>query len=173
MSDLATSDQNLKRFNAPIMIVATDQVPESSVTVQTRFGLIEFDRSSILTFPKGIPGFKDYQEFGLSKLPGASEVSNLVLLQSIEPTDLSLIVCSYEPAAGLIDAEDLAEACEHLSIRMEDCAIALIANFHREGDSVRISVNVRAPVLIDSANRLAWQYILSNDKYSVRHMLAE
>jgi flagellar assembly factor FliW len=30
---------------------------------------------------------------------------------------------------------------------------------------------MRAPLFIDTANRLAWQYILPNDRYEVRHTL--
>lgn len=173
MSEIAASNLNLNRLKAPVMTVATDEAPEARTTVQTRFGVIEFDQNSMLQFPKGLPGFKDYREFGLAKLPGVGEDSNLVLLQSIDPNDISFIVCSYEPSAGLIDPHDIAEACEHLGVRTEDCAIALIANFHRKDDSVQISVNLRAPLFIDGANQRAWQHILSNDKYNVRHMLPE
>ena len=172
MTTLATSARNLKRVCVPMMAVAPEQEPKGKVTVETRFGVIEFDRSATLTFPKGIPGFKDYHEFGMAKLPGAGE-SNLVLLQSIEPGELSFIVCCYELAAGLIDPEDIAQACQSLGIQPTDCAIVVVANFHRAGAGAgtRMSVNLRAPLLIDTANRLAWQYILSNEKYDVRHML--
>jgi flagellar assembly factor FliW len=30
---------------------------------------------------------------------------------------------------------------------------------------------MRAPIFIDTAKRLAWQYILPNDRYEVRHNL--
>jgi flagellar assembly factor FliW len=170
MTTLATSAQNLKRVCVPMMAVAPEQEPKGKVTVETRFGVIEFDRSSTLTFPKGIPGFKDFHEFGMTKLPGSPE-ANLVLLQSIEPSELSFIVCCYEIAAGLIDAEDIGQACQSLGIEPKDCAIVVIANFHRNEGGVRLSVNLRAPILIDTANRLAWQHILSNEKYDVRHML--
>ena len=104
MTTLATSARNLKRVCVPMMAVAPEQEPKGKVTVETRFGVIEFDRSATLTFPKGIPGFKEYHEFGMAKLPGAGE-SNLVLLQSIEPGELSFIVCCYELAAGLRNVE--------------------------------------------------------------------
>jgi flagellar assembly factor FliW len=47
----------------------------------------------------------------------------------------------------------------------------LIATFRRMGNSFETSVNMRAPLFIDTANRLAWQYILPNDRYEVRHTL--
>jgi flagellar assembly factor FliW len=39
------------------------------------------------------------------------------------------------------------------------------------GGSFETSVNMRAPIFIDTAKRLAWQYILPNDRYEVRHSL--
>lgn len=47
----------------------------------------------------------------------------------------------------------------------------LIATFRRMGDSFETSVNMRAPIIIDTASRQAWQYILPNDRYEVCHTL--
>jgi flagellar assembly factor FliW len=47
----------------------------------------------------------------------------------------------------------------------------LIATFRRMGGSFETSVNMRAPIFVDTRNRLAWQYILPNDRYEVRHTL--
>ena len=40
---------------------------------------------------------------------------------------LSFIVCCYELAAGLIDPEDIAQACQSLGIQPTDCAIVVVA----------------------------------------------
>ena len=164
------TNRNLDRQFAPIMAVAPEHEPKNIVAVETRFGVIEFDRQSIITFPKGVPGFKGYQDFGLTNLPMAGE-ANLMLMQSIDPSDLSFVICSYDVSAGLIELQDLAQACDHLGIAPQDCAVALIANFHRAGENTELSVNLRAPILIDTANCLAWQHILANEQYQVRHML--
>ena len=139
-------------------------------TVKTRFGVIEFDLNQALTFPKAIPGFVGYQLFGLAMIPSETQ-SSFMLLQALDPDDLSFIVLPYDPAAGLIDAKDIAAAQEHLGITPADCAVMLIATFRRMGNSFETSVNMRAPLFIDTANRLAWQYILPNDRYEVRHTL--
>lgn len=139
-------------------------------TVTTRFGVIEFDLNQALTFPKSIPGFVGYQLFGLAMIPSQGS-SSFMLLQALEPDDLSFIVLPYEPAAGLIDAKDITEAQQHLGIAPADCAVMLIATFRRLGNSFETSVNMRAPLFIDTTNRLAWQYILPNDRYQVRYTL--
>ena len=143
---------------------------ENTTTVTTRFGVIEFDLNQALTFPKGIPGFVGYQSFGLAMIPSESQ-SSFMLLQALEPNDLSFIVLPYEPAAGLIEPKDIETALQHLGVAPQNCAIMLIATFRRMGNSFETSVNMRAPIFIDTANRLAWQHILPNDRYEVRHTL--
>ena len=143
---------------------------DEKTTVKTRFGVIEFDLNQALTFPKAIPGFVGYRLFGLAMIPSESQ-SSFMLLQALDPDDLSFIVLPYDPAAGLIDAQDIASAQQHLGIAPADCAVMLIATFRRMGNSFETSVNMRAPLFIDTANRLAWQYILPNDRYEVRHTL--
>ncbi|MGD1876922.1 MAG: flagellar assembly protein FliW [Kiloniellaceae bacterium] len=138
--------------------------------MKTRFGVIEFDLNQALTFPKAIPGFVGYQQFGLAMIPSETQ-SSFMLLQALEPDDLSFIVLPYDPTAALIDAKDVEAAQQHLGIAPQDCAIMLIATFRRAGNSFETSVNMRAPIFIDTTNRLAWQYILANDRYDVRHAL--
>lgn len=143
---------------------------DQKATVATRFGVIEFDLGQALTFPKAIPGFVGYQQFGLAMIPSQTP-SSFMLLQALDPDDLSFIVLPYDPAAGLIDPADIAAAQQHLGIAPADCAIMLIATFRRMGNSFETSVNMRAPIFIDTTNRLAWQHILPNDRYAVRHKL--
>ncbi|MEM7169529.1 MAG: flagellar assembly protein FliW [Pseudomonadota bacterium] len=137
------------------------------VVIDTKFGQIEFDRDFALNFPKGVPGFKGYNEFALARLPG-HEDGNLLLLQSIEPSDLSFVVIGYDAAAKLITAEDIAEAQRYLGIAPEDCAMMLIVRFENRDGKVSMTVNLRAPLFLDTANRLAWQHILANESYQVR-----
>ena len=143
---------------------------DDKTTVKTRFGVIEFDLSLALTFPKSIPGFVGYQQFGLAMIPSETQ-SSFMLLQALDPDDLSFIVLPYDPALGLIDAKDIESAQQHLGIAPADCAIMLIATFRRMGNSFETSVNMRAPLFVDTASRLAWQHILPNDRYEVRHTL--
>ena len=143
---------------------------DQKTTVKTRFGVIEFDLGQSLTFPKGIPGFVGYNSFGLAMIPSETQ-SSFMLMQSLDPDDLSFIVLPYEPTAGLIDPKDIDAALQTLGVTAENCAIMLIATFRRMGGSFETSVNMRAPIIIDTANRQAWQYILPNDRYEVRHTL--
>jgi flagellar assembly factor FliW len=132
--------------------------------------VIEFDLNQSLTFPKGIPGFTGYQVFGLAMVPSETQ-AGFMLMQALDPDDLSFIVLPYDPAAGLIEEQDIVAAQQTLGIAPGNCAVMLIATFRRMGSSFETSVNMRAPILIDTTNRLAWQHILPNDRYEVRHTL--
>ena len=97
--------------------------------------------------------------------------SSFMLLQALEPDDLSFIVLPYDPTAGLIDEKDIVAAQQTLGVAAQDCAIMLIATFRRMGGSFETSVNMRAPIIIDTVSRQAWQHILPNDRYEVRPTL--
>jgi flagellar assembly factor FliW len=145
------------------------QVP-GSVVIETRFGTFSFDRDRSISFPKGILGFGRYHEFGLVQLEHAT-AQRLLLLHSIEPSDLAFIVTPYEAKDRLIDAADVLAVSEQLGIRAEDRAVMLIATLHRGGDKLSLSVNLRAPLFVDSRRLLGWQYVLPNDRYEIRYMI--
>ncbi len=162
------------KMAAPAAPGAIASAPQSGgsnkKTIDTRFGTIEFDLNQALTFPKAIPGFVGYDTFGLAMVPSETQ-SSFMLLQALEPTDLSFIVLPYDAAANLIELKDVEAAQQALSIAPADCAIMLIATFRKLGSSFETSVNMRAPIFIDTNKRQAWQYIMPNDRYDVRHKL--
>lgn len=166
--------QSLRRESTPAQAAPDPQAEGaqsgSKVVIETRFGLVEFDRGQSLGFARPIPGFPGYQEFGLTPIPNV-DPNVFMLLQSIEPADLSFVVIPYAPDAGLIAAEDLEEALKQLDVRPENLAMLLIANFRKEGEQTIKTVNLRAPIIIDASTRRAWQYILPNESYAVRHSL--
>src|SRR3546814_12287087 len=94
--------------------------------------------------------------------------SSFMLLQALDPDDLSFIVLPYDPAPGLIEAQELAAAQQHLGIAPADCAVMLNATFRRMGTSFETSVNMRAPLFVETANRLAWPSIIPKDRSELR-----
>ncbi|WP_282607960.1 flagellar assembly protein FliW [Pelagibius sp. Alg239-R121] len=140
------------------------------VTVESRFGVFEFDRNLCIRLPKGLLGFSDFSEFGITPIPNET-LAPLLLLQSIESADLTFVVRPYDTGTGLIEEKDIAEAFDALSIDVGVGSIVLLTTFHRTPQGLQQSVNLRAPLLIDSDSKQAWQYIFRNDRYDVRHML--
>lgn len=144
---------------------------ETHETVETRFGVIAINRAAAIRFPEGLLGMPDMRDFCLAELP-SSKMRRFKLLQCLNDPALSFIVMPLEKGDILAEA-DLAEALGGYEIAPESLLVLLIVSVHRSPDAVRLSVNARAPLLVDSTRRAAWQYVFTHDGYQVRHMLGQ
>ncbi len=145
--------------------------PRPPIALATRFGEMEIDPDSTIRMPRGLLGFANLRDFALAALP-EERYGGLRVLQSLEDASLSFIVLPYEKTAGAIAGEDLTEAFQALGIAEAEGAVLLIVSVRRTGDETSVSVNLRAPVMVDVKNRKAWQHVLANQAYPVRQDLA-
>jgi flagellar assembly factor FliW len=135
----------------------------------TRFGALALDPDHIILFPRGLLGFADQHHYMLADIPGNDAVFKL--LQSVDDADLSFVVLPLDRSEGPIAGPDLVAAGAALEI--EDASLAVLAIVTLRADAARVdfTVNLRAPLLIDTARRLGYQHVLANDVYSLRHPL--
>lgn len=153
--------------SAPISAIADD----GRQVIETRFGSMEFAREQGITMPRGVLGFAEYKEFGLAYLPNKF-IDQLMLLQSYDNRDTSFLVLPLSIDGETIDEADLVNACNTMNIDPDNAVIVVIVTIRDVGGQPKISVNLRAPILLDCETRDGWQYVLPNGKYSVRHTLA-
>ena len=144
---------------------------EERQVIETRFGPMEFSSEQAIEMPRGVLGFAAHRSFGLSYLPNKF-IDQLMLLQSLTDADTSFLVLPINFDAGIIDEADLVSACEIMGVDPEDAAAVVIVTIRDIGGQPQISVNLRAPILLNSQSRQGWQYVLPNGKYSVRHVFA-
>lgn len=144
----------------------------STVIIDTRFGDMEFDRDSAVYLPRGLFGYADHHDFGIANLPDP-RLEQFKLMQSLTDADLSFIVAPLNMDSDTIDAADIDQACEALSIARSDVAVLLIVATRKVGEETQVSVNLRAPIVVDTRSQTAWQYVLSNSRYPVRHVLSQ
>lgn len=144
-------------------------VPES-VVVETRFGDIEFSWEKAIYMPVGLLGFADHHVFGLANIPG-QDIDQFKLYQCLTDANLSFIVAPYNTASDIYSAEDLDRARKTLAIPEEDMAIVLVVTIRPApgGQGISMSVNLQAPVIINTTRQVAWQHIMPHDKYPVQH----
>jgi len=145
-------------------------IDEDTVRIETRFGAMEFQMENAIYMPRGMLGYADYHDFGLANMPDP-KLEQFKVLQSLEAPDLSFIVASLNPEGDTIDPADIREACDLLTIDPQKAVVLLVVSTRRIGATTQISVNVRAPVLVDAATRRAYQYVLPNNSYSVRQVI--
>lgn len=145
--------------------------PGEGIDIDTRFGPITFDQSNTFDMPHGMLGFSDRRSFGLANL-SAERYGHFMLLQSLEDAELSFLVLPLAVAPDMIAEADLREACEALGYDVENAIVMLIATARKDDSgSVTLSVNLRAPIIIDAQNQTGRQYVLNNVAYPIRHVL--
>lgn len=144
--------------------------PGGSEIIQSRFGEITVDTAKALVFPRGLLGMPDRFRFALVRFPN-EKMQQFTLLQSLDETALSFITLPLEINNPIIAESDLRQACGELQIADDAAAVLLIVSVHRGADGARLSVNARAPLLIDSARRMGAQHVFTSDAYKVQHML--
>lgn len=139
-------------------------------TIKTRFGDILVDTDKAVYFQRGLLGVPDKFQFQLTTFP-SPKMQQFSLLQSLDDAGLSFITLPIELNNTLIAADDLRAAANDMQIPEPNLLTLLIVSVHRGIDQVKISVNLRAPLLIDTQRRSGVQYVFPQDHYKVQHML--
>ena len=140
------------------------------LVIESRYGTIEVDPATTIRFASGLLGFPQWRDYALVDLNNEN-YAQFSLLQSIDEKDLSFIVLPINTENDLYDAKDMESACKTLEINPADLVILLLVCVRREGDNVTVTVNLQAPLLIDSSQFAGTQYVLSDEKYPIRYEL--
>ena len=154
-------------FAIPLRSRAT---AEHSISIDTRFGSIALAEREILDTPDGLPGFENSRRFVLIDLE-SSRFSPFLMLQGIDGGGPSLAVLPLDMRCRLYESADVTAAAHGLGIRPADCGLLVVATIRKADGGVSVTVNQRAPILVDLDRRLAWQRVLANDRYAIRHRL--
>lgn len=143
--------------------------PADAVSIATRFGELVVDPEKIITFDQGLYGLEQHRRFMLTEVPGWP--SFFKLLQAVDDPRLSLIVLPFEGGDGPIDPADFDTACQ--TLRYDPAATAVVGIVTmRDGSGDKVfTVNLKAPLLIDSQRRSGRQHVFASDKYPLRHPL--
>ncbi len=139
-------------------------------TIQSRFGEISVDVSKAVTFPRGLLGMPGKENFVLTNFNNP-KMEQFKLLQSLDELQLSFITLPLDLNNNIIGVNDIRSTADDLGIAHEDLVVLLIVSVHRSPDSVKLSVNARAPLFLDVKNKTGMQYVFSNDAYKVQHYI--
>lgn len=130
------------------------------------FGPIEVEDNQIISFPDGLLGFEDHQEFLLLDIPN----KKIKCLQSVSDELVAFVVASpwdYYP-----DYEFDMQDAEFESIEAtgpEDLAVFSILTLGETLAST--TINLLAPVIINASKRLGFQLVLRTDEYGTKMAL--
>ena len=85
--------------------------------------------------------------------------------------ELAFLVLPIEFLPDRIDAADISEALNTLSVPPEQAALLLIVTARKNDGQVTLTANLRAPVVVNRKERVARQYVMPNSAYEIRHVL--
>ncbi|MFZ4541705.1 MAG: flagellar assembly protein FliW [Rickettsiales bacterium] len=139
--------------------------------LDTRFGRITINPRQIIIFPTGMLGMPDKQQYCLTHFP-SEKMARFKLLQSLDDAALSFITVPVDIDNPIIEREDLAQAAQDLGMPLTDVVVLLVVTVQRESGVAKLSVNARAPVLVQVSRNLAAQYVFPHTKYLIRQPLA-
>lgn len=149
------------------MMAASDKAE----ALETRFGRITINHANAIFFASGLLGLPDKQRFCLTHFP-STKMARFKLLQSLEDEALSFITLPVDVHNPIIEKSDIEQAARDLEMPLDDMAVLLLVTVHRESGAARLSVNARAPVLMQVSRRVATQYVFSHTKYLIRQPLS-
>ncbi|MDY0191427.1 MAG: flagellar assembly protein FliW [Desulfuromonas sp.] len=136
--------------------------------IVSRFGEIEYDPSSVLTFPEGLIGFEELRDFVV--MPNEKE-GPLFWIQSVEDPQVALVLTdptNFFPTY-LVVPEDSERAT--LGIDGEGkCFALVVVTVSRQCD---ITLNLAAPILFSPQSNRAMQVILENTDYQIQTPLPD
>ncbi|MED1722416.1 flagellar assembly protein FliW [Brevibacillus parabrevis] len=118
-----------------------------------------------LFFEDGIPGFSHLQFFQLMQ----EEESPFFLIQSIEEKDVGFWV--IDPFSFFQEYKFELPVVAKEALRVEDQSQMVIFSIVTIRGNDQITVNLKAPIVVNLSNRMARQIILQDDTYSIRQPL--
>lgn len=144
--------------------------------IQTRFGPIHIHMDKMIYFPSGLLGMSEYQHFCLAPFP-KEQLSQFSMLQSTQDTSLTFMTLPLPRATSddvpVIHQDDLDNVKQEFGLTDDTMLIVLIATLHQDDhqEGVHVSVNLRAPLVINTEERIGVQYVFEKSDYPVRHRL--
>jgi len=135
----------------------------------TRFGMLDIDEQSVLTFTQPILGFQDYRRFVLLPGPPGGE---LKWLQSTDDGALAFIL--MDPRQVVPDYQVTLKNSEVRELAVDSADdLEVYTLVVVPADRAQIRTNLRAPILVNPKQRLAKQAILEQSDYPVQYLLAQ
>lgn len=130
-------------------------------------GVKEYEEKDILSFKKGLPGFEGLKNFILFPVEDNDVFS---ILHSVEDDSIGLVVVS--PFYVVKDYEFKLDDEKINELKIESTEDVLVLNtVTLNSDVENMTVNLKAPIIINIKNKLGEQVILDNPNYSIRHSL--
>jgi flagellar assembly factor FliW len=139
--------------------------------IESRFGRVTVNPRQPIVFPSGLLGMPNKASFCLTHFP-SEKMARFKLLQSLDDMALSFITLPVDLQNPIVERADLEQAAADLDMPINDVAVLFIVTVHRESGAAQLTVNARAPILVQVSRRQASQYVFPHTKYLIRQPLS-
>ena len=129
-----------------------------------KFGGIDYDKSDVITIPKGLLGFDDLIKF---VLVDHIEYQPFRWLQSIEQSELALLIASPDIVNNGFSDELVKKLVGHKELERDGNYDIFIPVIIPSGKPQAIYANMKAPIFINSNNNVGVQIVLGNNEYEI------
>ncbi len=146
---------------------------ETEMMIQSRFGEVKVNPAAPVIFPNGILGLSNLTQYCLTEFPTPKMNEHFRLLQSLEDHSISFITMPMQAENPVISLEDAHKTCEEANVEKESALFLFIASMEKVGDIINITVNAKAPIIVDAKRKLAWQHVFSHNDYDMKHSVNE
>ena len=138
------------------------------MVIQTRiFGEVTVDEEKMITLPSGIVGFPELKEFALIHDAEKGNKAGIRWLQSVQEPGFAMPV--VDPLIAMEDYDPKVDD-ELLNSIGGEGEILVLATITVPSDLTKMSVNLKAPLVINVDKRKAVQVILEDD-YPVKFFI--
>jgi flagellar assembly factor FliW len=140
------------------------------MNIETKFhGVKEYLEEDIITFHKGIPGFEGLSKFILFSV---AENDFFSVLHSIEDEAVGLVVVSPFNVISKYEVNLEESLVSNLNIK-EESDVLIVNAVTLSGKVEKITINLKAPIVINIKAKLGEQIILENENYKIKHPLIQ
>ena len=138
--------------------------------VDTRwFGTVDIDDNKIVTFDLGIIGFEDCKKFTLIYDVEKGDEAAIMWLQSLDEAALALPVMKPEFVYETYDPVVEDELLKSLGDDIQDDNIRVYCALTVPQDITKMTINLKAPIIVDFDTMKGIQLIADNSEYQVRY----
>lgn len=128
------------------------------MTIQTsRFGEIQVSKDTLLTFPTGLVGFPDLQEFVVLDV---ADDCHYQWFQAVKEPDLAFVIIDVHLLNADFQVEASDDAVTELDITESDPVLILAVVTIPSGQPEQATANLRAPLVVNLRTRKGKQLIL-------------
>lgn len=134
-----------------------------------RFGPVEINEQSIITFPDSLPGFKDLTRFAIIR---CEQTEPIQWLQSIDDEDIAIPIINPFIIKPDYEIEVNDDELDIIKTHKEEDLIVLNVMVLPE-DLQKMTVNLMAPILVNIKEMIGTQVMMDNKPLSIRHPVFE